>query len=199
VLACAASNVAVDNLVERLAAQGSQGGAGRLSVVRMGHPARLLPQVRRGRGASQDTRPKQSSCLPAAVGATGAALLAACCPPAVAAASADASGAERDAAVAAESCGTAPPSHHLPTMPPPQVLENSLEARVLQSDNSALAKDCRKEMKALNGRLLKLGGWRVGWGVLGGRRGVGGGWGGAQAHLVLEPGAAFCRRLVLAS
>lgn len=38
-----------------------------------------------------------------------------------------------------------------------QVLENSLEARVLQSDNSALAKDCRKEMKALNSRLLKLG------------------------------------------
>ncbi len=39
-----------------------------------------------------------------------------------------------------------------------QVLENSLEARVLQSDNSALACDCRKEMKALNARLLKLGG-----------------------------------------
>lgn len=40
-----------------------------------------------------------------------------------------------------------------------QVLESSLEARVLQSDNSALARDCRKEMKALNGRLLKLGAW----------------------------------------
>ncbi|KAL4440242.1 hypothetical protein ABPG75_003243 [Micractinium tetrahymenae] len=75
VLACAASNVAVDNLVERLARQDS-----RMPIVRVGHPARLLPQV----------------------------------------------------------------------------LESSLEARVLQSDNSALAKDCRREMKALNQRLLKL-------------------------------------------
>ena len=40
VLACAASNVAVDNLVERLAKSDPK-----LSVVRMGHPARLLPQV----------------------------------------------------------------------------------------------------------------------------------------------------------
>ena len=40
VLACAASNVAVDNLVERLARADPK-----LSVVRMGHPARLLPQV----------------------------------------------------------------------------------------------------------------------------------------------------------
>ena len=38
-----------------------------------------------------------------------------------------------------------------------QVLAKSLEAQVLQSDNSALAKDCRKEVKAINGRLLKLG------------------------------------------
>jgi DNA-binding ferritin-like protein (Dps family) len=38
-----------------------------------------------------------------------------------------------------------------------QVLAKSLEAQVLQSDNSALAKDCRKEAKAINGRLLKLG------------------------------------------
>ena len=42
VLACAASNVAVDNLVERLAKADPK-----LSVVRMGHPARLLPQVGR--------------------------------------------------------------------------------------------------------------------------------------------------------
>ena len=28
---------------------------------------------------------------------------------------------------------------------------------MLQSDNSALARDCRKEMKALSSRLLKLG------------------------------------------
>ena len=37
------------------------------------------------------------------------------------------------------------------------MLAKSLEAQVLQSDNSALAKDCRKEVKAINGRLLKLG------------------------------------------
>lgn len=41
VLACAASNVAVDNLVERLAA-----ADGKMQLVRVGHPARLLPQVR---------------------------------------------------------------------------------------------------------------------------------------------------------
>lgn len=38
ILACAASNIAVDNLVERLACH-------RVKLVRMGHPARLLPQV----------------------------------------------------------------------------------------------------------------------------------------------------------
>lgn len=38
VLACAASNVAVDNIVERLANY-------RVKLVRLGHPARLLPQV----------------------------------------------------------------------------------------------------------------------------------------------------------
>ncbi|KAL6785032.1 hypothetical protein ACKKBG_A02145 [Auxenochlorella protothecoides x Auxenochlorella symbiontica] len=79
VLACAASNIAVDNLAERLAAAG-------VPVVRVGHPARLLPQV----------------------------------------------------------------------------LDVSLEAKVLRSDNSALAKDCRKEMKALNAQLLKLQGRREG-------------------------------------
>lgn len=58
------------------------------------------------------------------------------------------------------------PSHH----PLHEVLDVSLEAKVLRSDNSALAKDCRKEMKALNAQLLKLqGGLEVlckdGWGV----------------------------------
>ncbi|KFM22807.1 DNA-binding protein SMUBP-2 [Auxenochlorella protothecoides] len=43
-----------------------------------------------------------------------------------------------------------------------QVLDVSLEAKVLRSDNSALAKDCRKEMKALNAQLLKLQGRREG-------------------------------------
>ena len=41
VLACAASNIAVDNLVERLVTV----GGGKTRVVRVGHPARLLPQV----------------------------------------------------------------------------------------------------------------------------------------------------------
>eukprot|EP00250_Pteridium_aquilinum_P010576 c19487_g1_i1 orf=90-2078(+) len=38
VLACAASNIAVDNMVERLSSH-------KIKLVRMGHPARLLPQV----------------------------------------------------------------------------------------------------------------------------------------------------------
>lgn len=41
VLACAASNIAVDNLVERLAK-----AAPKMRLLRLGHPARLLPQVR---------------------------------------------------------------------------------------------------------------------------------------------------------
>ncbi|KAM5558897.1 hypothetical protein ABKV19_020516 [Rosa sericea] len=72
ILACAASNIAVDNIVERLARQ-------RVKLVRLGHPARLLPQV----------------------------------------------------------------------------LESALDAQVLRGDNSALANDIRKEMKALNGKLLR--------------------------------------------
>ncbi|KAJ8761742.1 hypothetical protein K2173_004551 [Erythroxylum novogranatense] len=38
ILACAASNIAVDNIVERLALH-------RVKLVRLGHPARLLPQI----------------------------------------------------------------------------------------------------------------------------------------------------------
>eukprot|EP00057_Strongylocentrotus_purpuratus_P007910 XP_011662384.1 PREDICTED: DNA-binding protein SMUBP-2 [Strongylocentrotus purpuratus] len=41
ILACAASNVAVDNLLERLSANAS------CSMVRLGHPARLLPSIQR--------------------------------------------------------------------------------------------------------------------------------------------------------
>ena len=37
-----------------------------------------------------------------------------------------------------------------------QVLGASLEAHVAASDNSALAKDCRKEIKAANAALLRL-------------------------------------------
>ncbi|XP_075490396.1 uncharacterized protein LOC142528969 isoform X3 [Primulina tabacum] len=73
ILACAASNIAVDNIVERLVPHS------RVKLVRVGHPARLLPQV----------------------------------------------------------------------------LESALDAQVLRGDNSALANDIRKEMKLLNGKLLK--------------------------------------------
>ncbi|OVA19410.1 AAA+ ATPase domain [Macleaya cordata] len=72
ILACAASNIAVDNIVERLVPH-------RVKLVRVGHPARLLPQV----------------------------------------------------------------------------LESALDAQVLRGDNSGLANDIRKEMKVLNGKLLK--------------------------------------------
>nr|XP_016441859.1 PREDICTED: DNA-binding protein SMUBP-2-like isoform X2 [Nicotiana tabacum] len=72
ILACAASNIAVDNIVERLVPH-------RVKLVRLGHPARMLPQV----------------------------------------------------------------------------LDSALDAQVLRGDNSALANDIRKEMKTLNGKLLK--------------------------------------------
>jgi len=39
VLACAPSNIAVDNLVEKLVANGAT------KIVRLGHPARLLPTI----------------------------------------------------------------------------------------------------------------------------------------------------------
>jgi len=39
VLACAPSNIAVDNLVEKLAVNGAS------KIVRLGHPARLLPTI----------------------------------------------------------------------------------------------------------------------------------------------------------
>uniref|UniRef100_A0A2P2LEK5 DNA-binding protein SMUBP-2 n=1 Tax=Rhizophora mucronata TaxID=61149 RepID=A0A2P2LEK5_RHIMU len=72
ILACAASNIAVDNIVERLVPH-------RVKLVRLGHPARLLPQV----------------------------------------------------------------------------LNSALDAQVLMGDNSSLANDIRKEMKALSGKLMK--------------------------------------------
>ncbi|GKV34672.1 hypothetical protein SLEP1_g43027 [Rubroshorea leprosula] len=37
----------------------------------------------------------------------------------------------------------------------PQVLDSALDAQVLRGDNSSLANDIRKEIKALNGKLLK--------------------------------------------
>ena len=45
----------------------------------------------------------------------------------------------------------------------PAVLEASLEAQVLRSDNSALARDCEKECRALRTRLQKLGPKVWGW------------------------------------
>lgn len=41
VLACAPSNIAVDNLVEKLAASGAS------KIVRLGHPARVMPAIQR--------------------------------------------------------------------------------------------------------------------------------------------------------
>ncbi|KAL7194326.1 hypothetical protein ACSBR1_034690 [Camellia fascicularis] len=94
ILACAASNIAVDNIVERLVPHSYidfisslektlqvdiTGDNLIVKLVRVGHPARLLPQV----------------------------------------------------------------------------LDSALDAQVLQGDNSSLANDIRKEMKALNGKLLK--------------------------------------------
>lgn len=75
VLACAGSNIAVDNIVEGLSKLD-------LNVVRIGHPARMLPQI----------------------------------------------------------------------------LEQSLDYKVLHSDDSGLARDCRQEMQQLNRKLLKLSG-----------------------------------------
>ena len=85
VLCCAASNVAVDNLVERLMRQRGDavsklGSGAQAKIVRIGHPARLLESV----------------------------------------------------------------------------LDASLEAQVLKSDNSALARDCEKECRELRRVLLKL-------------------------------------------
>jgi DNA polymerase III delta prime subunit len=84
VLACTASNIAVDDLVERLMKVRDKlpaGSGASAKIVRLGHPARLLPSV----------------------------------------------------------------------------LDASLEAQVLRSDNSALARDCEKECRQLRARLLKLG------------------------------------------
>jgi len=73
-LACAGSNIAVDNIVEGLSKVD-------LNVVRIGHPARMLPQI----------------------------------------------------------------------------LEQSLDYKVLHSDDSSLARDCRQEIQQLNRKMLKLG------------------------------------------
>ena len=40
---------------------------------------------------------------------------------------------------------------------PLQVLDASLEAHVFRSDNSAIARDCRNDMKKINASIMKLG------------------------------------------
>ena len=111
-LAAAASNIAVDNLVERLRMANPK-----LMVVRVGHPARLLPQARLFRLP----RPQLwSLCEPA--GAWWHFPGKGCAPRA-----------------------------------PAQVLGASLEAHVYASDNSSLARDCRRDIKAASAQLLKLG------------------------------------------
>lgn len=50
-----------------------------------------------------------------------------------------------------------PPCTSHPMHAPMQVLDASLEAHVLRSDSSALAKDCRKEIKAIMQQISKLG------------------------------------------
>lgn len=41
-----------------------------------------------------------------------------------------------------------------------QVIDKSLEAQVFKSDNSSLARDCRRDMQQLNRQLLKLESWK---------------------------------------
>jgi superfamily I DNA and/or RNA helicase len=79
VLACAGSNIAVDNIVEGIVKKSKKSRKG-INIVRIGHPARMLPQI----------------------------------------------------------------------------LEVSLDYKVLHSDQSQLARECREEVKQLNRRLLKL-------------------------------------------
>ncbi len=177
VLAAAASNIAVDNLVERLAA-----AAPRLRLLRLGHPARLLPQVR---GLSAAPRKAAGQCAGRSVHARQLSML-----------SYKGSSCAEQTPTELPTCSSthlrhpSAPTFHLggyhalPSLalgfeghPEASVLYikrrfaqtggdlaptragagESLEAQVLQSDNSALAKDCRKEVKAINGRLLKLG------------------------------------------
>ncbi|MFQ6631822.1 hypothetical protein Gotur_009137 [Gossypium turneri] len=101
ILACAASNIAVDNIVERLATH-------RVKMVRLGHPARLLPQV-------------LDSALDAKVNLCTYLM------------------------VTPVKCFTYSVNALIMYMP----------LLVLRGDNSSLANDIRKEMKALNGKLLK--------------------------------------------
>ena len=79
VLACAASNIAVDNLVEKLS-QIHTLRSKKMNIIRVGHPARLLPEI----------------------------------------------------------------------------LSHSLDHKILYSDDSSLARDCRNEIKSLNQKMMKL-------------------------------------------
>jgi len=79
VLACAASNIAVDNLIEKLS-QIRTSRSREIRIIRIGHPARLLPEI----------------------------------------------------------------------------LSHSLDHKILYSDDSSLARDCRNEIKSLNQKMIKL-------------------------------------------
>ncbi|KAK3035165.1 hypothetical protein RJ639_032838, partial [Escallonia herrerae] len=100
ILASAASNIAVDNIVERLVPH-------RVKLVRLGHPARLLPQVLES--------------------ALDAQLIWGFC---------------------SSFMGFAKMHYR-------RLTQSVGSPQVLRGDNSALANDIRKEMKALNGKLLK--------------------------------------------
>jgi hypothetical protein len=121
----------VDNLVERLVA-----AAPKLRLLRLGHPARLLPQARVG---WLWLAPPGAVFVPVESDYQGR-------------------GAATPRAVCAKLCVASKSSTHKPASwqttqtsnpalscwPNPKVLDSSLEAHVLRSDNSALAKDCRK-------------------------------------------------------
>lgn len=138
VLAASASNIAVDNLVERLAA-----AAPKLKLVRLGHPARLLPQV----------------CWWVVVTHThlsvwerhvAVVMLLLCCP--------CMQGVSLTSRWRAHESACSQPVFCFVLLapactPPPanvQVIDKSLEAQVLKSDNSSLARDCRRDMQQLN-------------------------------------------------
>jgi hypothetical protein len=171
VLAAAASNIAVDNLVERLAA-----AAPKVKLVRVGHPARLLPQVLLHMVICCASHPAyRLSRLPLCTQAQAQwhaddivqkYCVCSCCV---------------DSSAAAAAAGSAVPCPcHVPccalitcrkwhvSSPPVvclwalllvtfrcccfchQVIDKSLEAQVLRSDNSSLARDCRRDMQQLN-------------------------------------------------
>lgn len=138
VLCCAASNVAVDNLVERLAKRGAEdresstkGDKGRAADRKA-----MRREKRKARGEKKQHVDDEGGTDDVGTGA----------------ASDSASDSVRARGVVAPRVvRLGHPARLLPS-----VLENSLEALVLRSDDSALARDCAKESAALRRRLGKL-------------------------------------------